>query len=173
MAATLKTFYIETSQTWNCPATGEYEVIAVAGGESGGDSSNPNKPGGATSFGSHLTASGLWGSPKKTNHVGGDGGYTVYAYGGLGAYLITSSGGSCSGPALNGGAGQTSGMGYGAGGGGAAGGRAGKLKIAQLTITSGSSVACTIGAGGAAVTNSSGTLVGEAGTAGVIIIREI
>ena len=58
--------YIKSSQEWICPETGKWKIICVGGGSSGGmgisiSSAVPtavHNPGGATSFGSYLTAAG-------------------------------------------------------------------------------------------------------------------
>ena len=188
---------IETTQTWTCPKTAEYKIIAVAGGSGGNIYAGgtnydwyKGSPGGVTSFGSLLTASGIGpsgGSAGNSYCGGGGGGYTFLDYGGSG-------GGSNNSPVKNGGGaafayGATlpvgfrsgsphhtqSGAGYGAGGGGGlgAGGAGGKLNIAMVTMTQGTQIPCTIGAGGAGAVYPTDGSCGAVGNDGVIVIQEV
>lgn len=167
--------WITASTTWTCPKAGIWEIICVGGGASGGpvvEKTLTQNPGGTTSFGSYLSAAGgQKGSATNagTANPGGVGGYTGLDYGGAG-YTINSS------PTKNGGGNASQGLGYGAGGGvipssststNGFGGNCGELKSITLDLTTNQQIACTIGAGGAAVTNST------AGKAGCIHVRFI
>jgi hypothetical protein len=145
---------IETTQDWVCPKDGEYYVVAVAGGQGSTTNANtPGQPGGPTSFGGYLTASGNWAARAK--YPGIMPGYNLFSYGANGDAAAS--------------------FGYGSGGHlvGADGvqGGAGKMNIAVLTLSEGETVHCTIGEGGAAGNTSSGAASG--GTDGVITIQEV
>lgn len=185
------TYYerITTNKTWTCPKTGRYKIICVGGGASGGgkprgsSTNSKQNTGGTTSFGSYVSAAG--GSTTAmvaASAVGGIGGYTGVAYGGSGGCVYGSQSAVAS--TVNGGCPGTSGLGYGAGGGATsssgtgpylAPGDCGDLKAIELDIAVNQSVACTIGAGGAAVSavEDTYTVTGTAGTAGCIDIRFI
>lgn len=169
---------ITASKTWTCPKAGRWKIICVGGGASGGIG-NPltQNAGGTTSFGSLLSALGGKKSTIGTSvrDIGGEGGYTGLNYGGAGA-IVASSSNYCSGASLNGGQPAQAGIGYGAGGGAkhssfVAGGKCGELKIIELDLTLNQSIACTVGLGGAAVSEDS--YGGTAGNSGVIIVRFI
>lgn len=170
---------IETSQTWTCPEDGDYEIICVAGGQGGRHASSVEcNNGGATSFGTYLTASGHF-ATKKSYYYKTDvsafiysepfvmpvNGYTLKDYGFTNIAISSGTAVCC-------------GIGYGAGGGGPINccGRPGKLMITQVTLTNGTQIPCTIGTGGTAVyysgTSSSSNHCSD-GYDGVIVIREI
>ena len=197
---------IETTQTWVCPKTGFYKIICVAGGSGGNCGTGANfdgfrgTSGGATSFGSKLTSSGV-GFGGGTSGAygsyayggGGGGGYTFSEYGGNGAspsYSVN----ACS---KNGGMvviystansavfrttphSLGNGVGYGGGGGGCngGGGVSGSLTASIFSLTEGESIPCTIGAGGAGATgtdvaNPPNAIYGATGNKGAIIIQEV
>lgn len=113
---------ITATDTWTVPATADYQIICVAGGNGAGTSA---APGGDTSFGSYCTSSGQWGSKC--------GGYTLIDYAvpnqlgvGYGA----------------GGTYSNSGEPWSA--------ACGKLAMATVSLSAGAVVTCTIGAGGTA-----------------------
>ena len=131
---------IEATKNWVCPATGYYLITAVAGG---------GTTGGATSFGTYLTAAG---AGPATAGYGGAGGYTLDGvYGGAGGYNTTS-------PTKNGGYINTKGSGYGAGG---PSQPAGKLIAKIIHLTANEIVACTIG------------VQSDNSTNGVIVIKSV
>jgi hypothetical protein len=137
---------ITSTQSWSVPATGDYEVICVAGGKGSANVPENEAVGGDTSFGSYCTASGQWGRNC--------GGYTMLNY---------AEPNQC-------------GVGYGAGGthGSISGSTpysapCGKIAMAITSLTAGASITCTIGSGGAAYDGTGHT----AGNSGVICIRQV
>lgn len=95
--------WLKKSQTWVCPKSGKWKVIAVGGGASGGmyeeatssgateKTLTPTTAGGTTSFGSIIAADGAPSTSDYTAHgysatriaVSGYGGYTGTSYGGV------------------------------------------------------------------------------------------
>ena len=171
---------IETSKTWTCPKSGVWKVICVGGGGAGlsyyNDTSySTGTAGGTTSFGSILSASGgISGTDvNKDKIVMADSNYSIrYAmgingYNGAGVYGAES--------------GEYIGSGYGASGG--AGyvnanskvrhsGLPGDVKSVITDISEGTSIACTIGAGGTVTTNgSSSASIAFPGKSGAIIVQ--
>ncbi len=169
---------IEETTNWTCPKTADYEIICVAGGQGGAGRTSSGEAvygviGGSTSFGNYITVTGAWGDTNKQKACGGMGGYTLFAYGGVG-----SAGGSntTTSPSANGGANGGTGLGYGAGGGCAnavnsGGGGCGKLKTTFVTINKDTVVNCVIGKGGLGGVGTEST--GLSGVDGVIVIREV
>lgn len=131
--------YIKASQTWTCPKTGVYKIIAVGGGSGAAyalsTASFSEINGGTTSFGSYVSAAGgqavetvcvtntnaensesyeSYELPFGAGYYSGEGGYTLTQYCGAG---------ECAGengyrpPAGNGGVFGGQGRGYGASGG--------------------------------------------------------
>lgn len=149
---------IESSTTWECPKTGSYKIICVAGGEGGAASQGVKAYGGSTSFGGHLTASGCWGGHDTNDSTNNTiikiprNGYTFLNYGGL-DYAEPDS------EALK----MYQSIGYGGGGNGIYPGGCGKLKMTIVTLNEGDTVNCTVGEGG------SGDY--SAGKPGVIVIQ--
>lgn len=80
--------YIKSSQEWICPETGKWKIICVGGGSSGGmgisiSSAVPtavHNPGGATSFGSYLTAAGGVIDPYNAAYTSGNSAGTTQCY---------------------------------------------------------------------------------------------
>ena len=132
---------IEATKSWTCPATGYYLITAGAGG--GG-------AGGATSFGTYLTAAGI-------GVAGGSGGYTLDGvYGGVGAYLTPGNPGITVNPTKNGGSSGQAGSGYGAGN---PMQPSGKLLAKIIQVSAGTVIPCTIG------------IASNASNNGVIVIK--
>lgn len=101
--------YIEENQTWKCPRSGKYKVTCVGGGGTGilytqsveVDKAYFYQNGGATSFGSYLTAMGSQiANPKVSCYNDGDYGNNNYNYsgytliGGYGGYDLCNYGGN-------------------------------------------------------------------------------
>lgn len=170
---------IETSKTWVCPKSGVWKVICVGGGGAGFSYYNENTystgtAGGTTSFGSILSASGgISGVDiNKDKIILSDSNYSIRramginGYNGAGVYGAES--------------GEYIGSGYGASGGADYNGNAtsrhsglpGDVKSVITDISEGTSIACTIGAGGT-VTFSGVNKVGIAfpGKSGAIIVQ--
>ena len=135
-------YRIKSSQNWICPKSGAWKVICVGGGASGGfvliEGCTPiQQPGGTTSFGNLLTASGGKVSPiiafpqmetgvtdlksadRKYISCGGFGGWDGINYGGSPAYSVSATNklGGVFSSSGNGGFLGCAGIGYGAGGG--------------------------------------------------------
>ena len=171
---------IETSKTWTCPKSGIWKVICVGGGGAGvsyfDDSTYTiGTAGGTTSFGSILSASGgisgidinkdkiiLYDSDHSIRRAMG-----INGYNGAEAYGATS--------------GEYIGSGYGASGGAGKynsnatlyhSGLPGDVKSVITDISEGTSIACTIGAGGT-VTNKGNNIITIAfpGKSGAIIVQ--
>lgn len=170
-------YYIEESKSWTCPKSGIWKVICVGGGGAGltyytDTAYSIGTAGGTTSFGSILSASGgISGTDVNKDKIEmTDSNYSVrYAmgingYNGAGVYGAES--------------GEYIGSGYGASGG--AGytntnvkvrhsGLPGDVKSVITDISEGTSIACTIGAGGT-VTNK-GITIAFPGKSGAIIVQ--
>lgn len=169
---------IETSKTWTCPKSGIWKVICVGGGGAGlsyyNDTSySTGTAGGTTSFGSILSASGgISGTDVNKDKVEmADSNYSIRyvmginGYNGAGVYGAES--------------GEYIGSGYGASGG--AGytntnvkvrhsGLPGDVKSVITDISEGTSIACTIGAGGTVTTNNK-YAIAFPGKSGAIIVQ--
>ena len=159
-------YYIEESQTWVCPMAGRWKVIAVGGGASGGGwasatTTYPPTAGGTTSFGDVISASGGISTLELCkDFIGGYGGYTGFAFGGMPSKLITDNDFASFSPAggnnVLGGATPTAALGWGAGGGAFASsgdvipGRAGDIRTTIVSIDEGDIIPCTVGTGGVA-----------------------
>lgn len=147
---------IEADTTWECPRTGSYKIICVAGGEGGANNYGVKSFGGSTSFGNYLTASGCWGGMNSgiyttSYQFPGRNGYTFLNYG---DYDQTNSSSVTS---------VVTSIGYGGGGSGPNPGGCGKLKMSIVTLNKGDTVNCVVGEGG------SGDC--ESGRPGVIVIQ--
>lgn len=156
---------ITESQSWTCPKTAEYQIICVAGGCSGRsaqDTTKQNIAGGATSFGSYLTASGGLANVTAGSSANGVNGYCLNGnlYGTINPNNVFAD--------------SIWGTGFGAGGAGhynspaVPGGNCGNMNMGIFNITQGANVSCTIGQGGAR-----GTTGASVGFDGVIVIREV
>lgn len=164
---------IEESGNWICPADGYYLITCVAGGESGGIititvdtsgipsyTSNRN-PGGTTSFGNYLTASGKMNNMYINETA--QGGYVPFL-----GYAAPVGGFNSN---------NGTGTGYGAGGGKASNGSsgaAGKVCFCTIYIAKGTVIPCIIGNGGDwVVTYYSPNYVieGRPGAKGCIVIQ--
>lgn len=157
--------YIKTTQTWTCPATGVWKIIAVGGG-AGGSASTTGNAGSTTSFGTILSAVGGTVSSISEAGSGGFGGYTGFAYGGAPAVSTSD---TSSAPVGNGGAKFCTGIGYGAGGAGKYPGYAGNLEMTIVDLEEGEEIACTIGTGGTANSGDLSNITN--GRAGVIVVQ--
>ena len=172
--------YIEESKTWVCPKTGIWKVICVGGGGAGftyrdKDESSIGTAGGTTSFGSILSASGgisgvdinknkakFFDSNYDIRHTVG-----INGYNGAGVYGAES--------------GEYIGSGYGASGGAGAAnvssysrnsGLPGDIKSVITDISEGTSIACTIGAGGTVATiGTNPNNIAFPGKSGAIIVQ--
>lgn len=156
----LKTI-LETS-TWVCPMTGSYKIICVAGGAGGSKLKTPGSPGGSTSFGEYVTASGTWGSTiyATGNSKPGMSGYTLMNYMDIFLpYDDSTSVNNCN-------------IGYGAGGAGLNAGGAGRLNIGIVNLKKNDTIACIVGAGGLGDNNSvTNSDVTTDGNQGIIVIQ--
>ena len=172
---------IETSKTWTCPKSGIWKVICVGGGGAGftyrdSDESSIGTAGGTTSFGSILSASGGMSGVdinKDKITLSDSSAYSIRramginGYNGAGVYGAES--------------GEYIGSGYGASGG--AGytstnakvrhsGLPGDVKSVITDISEGTSIACTIGAGGTVATISTiPDTIAFPGKSGAIIVQ--
>ena len=80
--------YIKSSQEWVCPKSGKWKIICIGGGSSGGmglslGSAAPmavHNRGGATSFGSYLTAAGGEIEPYNAAYTSGNSAGTTFCY---------------------------------------------------------------------------------------------
>ena len=168
--------YIEESKSWTCPKSGIWKVICVGGGGAGFTYRDENEnsigtAGGTTSFGSILSASGgISGydvNKNKFTESDNDVRYTmgINGYNGAGAYGATS--------------GEHIGSGYGASGGALYdsqteirhSGLPGDVKSVITDISEGTSIACTIGAGGTVTINGGGYNIAFPGKSGAIIVQ--
>ena len=167
---------IETSKTWTCPKSGVWKVICVGGGGGGASYYDDNTnsigtAGGTTSFGSILSASGgISGTDVDKDKVEiADNRLTmgINGYNGAGVY----------GAEL----GEYIGSGYGASGGAGApntssysyhSGLPGDVKSVITDISEGTSIACTIGAGGTVATiGTNPNTIAFPGKSGAIIVQ--
>lgn len=179
--------YIKTSQTWTCPKSGVYKIIAVGGGSGGAYAlSTANASGingGTTSFGSYVSAAGgqaivTADLPLGKGWYGGKGGYNLTQYGGGGECVGTS---GYRPPAGNGGLMGGQGIGYGASGGFYAKetysnykayiGNAGDIALAISEFTSGVKVSVTVGGGGSVPAAADNVSFNLAGRSGVVIVE--
>ena len=171
---------IETSKTWTCPKSGVWKVICVGGGGAGlsyyTDTSNSiGTAGGTTSFGSILSASGgISGTDVNKDKIKmADGNYSIRyvvginGYNGAGVYGTESGEYIGSGYGASGGAGTPSGSSYSHNS-----GLPGDVKSVITDISEGTSIACTIGAGGTVATISTiPDTIAFPGKSGAIIVQ--
>lgn len=174
---------IEESKTWVCPKTGVWKVICVGGGGAGlsyisDTQSDVGAAGGSTSFGSILSAlGGMSGADvnknKKTCRVISASFWSeamgINGYNGAAAYGTPS--------------GDFIGTGYGASGGASFStissnvrvynsGLPGDVKSVITDISEGTSIACTIGAGGEVTANgNNANIIAFPGKSGAIIVQ--
>ena len=171
---------IEESKTWVCPKTGIWKVICVGGGGAGvsyfADSANSTgTAGGTTSFGSILSASGgISGIDiNKDKIILHDSDYSIRRAMGINGYNGAEAYGATSGEYI--------GSGYGASGGAGKSnsnatschsGLPGDVKSVITDISEGTSIACTIGAGGTVANNGSSKItIAFPGKSGAIIVQ--
>ena len=174
--------YIEESKTWTCPKSGVWKVICVGGGGAGftyrDNDKNDNSigtAGGTTSFGSILSApGGMSGVDINKNKAqffesNYDIRYTVgiNGYNGAGVYGAESGEYIGSGYGASGGAGAPNGSSYSHNS-----GLPGDVKSVITDISEGTSIACTIGAGGTVTTiGNNPNSIAFPGKSGAIIVQ--
>lgn len=171
---------IEESKTWVCPKTGIWKVICVGGGGAGftyrdNDKSSIGTAGGTTSFGSILSASGGMSGVdiNKNKAQFFESNYNIRYTVGINGY----NGAGVYGAEL----GEYIGSGYGASGGAGApngssyshnSGLPGDVKSVITDISEGTSIACTIGAGGTVATiGTNPNTIAFPGKSGAIIVQ--
>ena len=171
---------IETSKTWVCPKTGIWKVICVGGGGAGftyrgNDENSIGTAGGTTSFGSILSASGGMSGVdiNKNKAKFFESNYTVRytvginGYNGAGVYGAETGEYIGSGYGASGGAGAANGSSYSHNS-----GLPGDVKSVITDISEGTSIACTIGAGGTVATISTNPdTIAFPGKSGAIIVQ--
>lgn len=171
---------ITANQTWVCSRSGVYKIICVGGGGAGyAYASDSNKTeseaGGTTAFGTYISADG---GESGKNEVTLDGSANVEAQNSIG---FTGGANGFDGACIYG-AQSDAAVGYGYGASGAAlstngkkchSGKAGEIASIIIELDKDTSVACTIGKGGEAVSiaQSTNTAYAWSGKDGAIIIQ--
>lgn len=170
---------IETSKTWTCPKSGVWKVICVGGGGAGvsyyDDNANSiGTAGGTTSFGSILSASGgISGADvDKDKNKLSDSNYSIRRAMGINGYNGAGVYGAESGEYIGAGYGASGGAGYNNNVTSYHSGLPGDVKSVITDISEGTSIACTIGAGGTVTFNGINKVcIAFPGKSGAIIVQ--